>query len=122
MLSSLLTKDFGLPLPHRCPPLLELFVGLFQGIIGALVPKFQAGAFYSYHVYRSKIVCGRIVDWHKEKRRSSRYGTGVPMTYIYLADPRRYGSRDRIYPILPLTEWPLLSESELIVIGGLHEK
>ena len=44
------------------------------------------------------------------------------MTYIYLADPRRYGSRDRIYPISPLTEWPLLSESELIVIGGLHEK
>ena len=44
------------------------------------------------------------------------------MTYIYLADPRRYGSRDRIYPILPLIEWPLLSEAEHTMIGGLHEK
>ena len=51
------------------------------------------------HVYRSKIVCGRIVNWHKKRKRSSSYRTGVPWPYIYPADPRRYGSRDRLYPI-----------------------
>ena len=51
------------------------------------------------HVYRSKIICGKIVDWLKRKRRSPSYRSGVPRAYIYPADPRRYGLRDRLYPI-----------------------
>ena len=68
------------------------------------------------HVYRSKIVRRRTVDWHKIKDDLLVTETGVPWAYIYPADPRRYGSRDRLYPIFPCYNIPTTGEAQLAVI------